>query len=349
MECFSILEKHFGAGTFVRKINRVLMATLNVSHPQRGMLDGLEKVFGKGNVRDFDFMAIRKCSDKDEIANEAFIEAVSSFRPDWVWMQVQDSGVLKDWAVHKAREKVPSAVFTHWTGDLRPSVSPYMASFCRATNITFASSVGQLPLFRIAGATRAEYCQIGLDFSEDVLGIPEWTPPFRVPPVVLCGNWYGDLFPGTKDRMEAILALKGAGIDVGVVGSGWPQGIPCVGSSHVKQQSAVWRRTKVALNSNHFNDVEGYYSDRQLIAMASGTPLVCRYIPGLEREFKNWKHCIWYRSQDELVTYVRKLLLDAPLRAKIGAAGREEVIKHHTWEARFSQILPIIEEVGMKR
>jgi len=99
------------------------------------------------------------------------------------------------------------------------------------------------------------------------------------------------------------------------------------------------------LNVNHFNDIQNYYSDRQLIAMASGKPLVCKYIPGLENEFENGKHCLWYYDEPELVKHVKSLLANPSLAARIGAAGKEEVLKNHTWEARVRDVLPDIERI----
>jgi glycosyltransferase involved in cell wall biosynthesis len=235
-------------------------------------------------------------------------------------------------------------VVTHWTGDARPSVSPYLASICKATHVTFASSFGGLEQFKAAGARRAEYLQIGLDWAEDVMGEPDWVPPFRVPDVVFVGGYYSH-FPGAAQRVEAVRALQEAGIDVGIVGGAWPAGFPVVGKCEVKQQHHVWKRAKVALNVNNFNNIVGYYSDRQLIAMASGTPVVCYAIPGLGLEFEHGKHMLSYRTNEELVSAVKMLLSDEATARRIGRAGRAEVIKNHTWFNRILQAIPIVEEI----
>jgi len=202
-------------------------------------------------------------------------------------------------------------------------------------------------MFRAAGAERAEYLQIGIDESED-LNAPPRAAPWPVPSVVFCGSHYGSAFPGTRARELAIKALMNAGIQVGVVGAGWPAWAPVLGACPVKQQVHVWRAALVCLNVNHYNDVERYYSDRQLIAMASGTATVCHYIPGLEEEFENRRHCIWYKQIDELVPIVTELLSDEGLRQAIGAAGKSEVAANHTWTARVRSILPLIEETRQR-
>lgn len=333
----------------MRKVEKVLLATINADHPQKGMIQAFKAVFGEANVFDFDYCDLSRKHIPNSVINDKFFTEAIRVKPDWIWLQVQDTGILDARAVLAIRESLPDCVVTHWTGDLRPEVSKYLGSFCKACNMTLASSVGQLPQFRAAGAPVARYLQIGLDWEEDVLGIPDWEPPFRVPEVVFCGNNYGRSFPGTKDRVLAIETLMRAGIDVGIVGGGWAKNFPSIGMCHVKQQHHVWKRAKVALNVNNFNDIEMYYSDRQIISMASGTPLVCRYIPSLEREFSQDIHCIWYKTPEELVQNVKRLLGNPELRKEIGEAGKAEVLKNHTWEARIRNLLPEIKRVTTSR
>lgn len=318
---------------------RALLATINYDHPQLGMLDAFQKIFGKENVADCDYW-----HPGGEHPDEMLVRMARDFQPDWVWLQVQTSKKITPQGISRLRQLLPNTIVTHWTGDLRPQVGEYLSSICCVTHATFCSSVGQIPMFQAAGAPHVRYVQIGLDWDEDVAA-PVQAPPCPVPEVVMCGGHYGNAFPGTKDRVGGIRALVAAGLPVGVVGNGWPGGCNVVGSCHVKQQIHVWRAAKVCLNINHFNDVELYYSDRQLIAMASGKPVVCHYVPGLEREFANWEDCVWYRGETELVDVVRKLLASPEDCARIGANGKKKVLEHHTWEARIRRLVPFIEEL----
>jgi hypothetical protein len=325
---------------------RVLVAPLNYDHPQVGQLEAFNAVFGPSSVGELDYMRIGndRRARRSGTADDVFYRRTMDFRPDWLWLQFQDSQKISGECLGMIRRDLPHCAITHWTGDLRPQVSNYLASICKETHITFCSSVGQIPMFEAAGAPKALYLQIGLDESED-LNAPQQDPPFTVPDVVFCGNHYGDTFPGTREREQAIKALMNAKIPVGVVGTGWPAWTPVLGSCHVKQQVHVWRAARVCLNVNHYNDVDGYYSDRQLIAMASGNPTVCAYIPGLEREFETGKHCVWYTDVGQLVPIVSDLLSNEELRCKIGAEGRREVAANHTWTARIRSIVPVIDEL----
>lgn len=322
---------------------KVLAATINYDHPQRGMLHALRGIFGETNVVDFDYLTLSK-QHGAESTNTQLVATARAFQPDWVWLQLQDTGVITPAALGQVRAACPQAVLTHWTGDARPHVSPYLGSICKAADLTLTSAAGLIPRFQAAGAKHAEYLQIGVDWEEDVQGLPAWEPPFRVPSVVFCGSYYGSTFAeGTRDREQAIRALQAAKIDVGIVGTGWPRNYPVVGRCDVKQQVHVYRRAQVALNVNHFNGLTSYYSDRQLIAMVSGTPLVCHYMPELEREFQNGLHCLWYRTEAELVEAVQKLLADPARGRDMGRAARAEIIRNHTWFTRVLSVLPRVE------
>lgn len=326
-------------------IRKVLVAAINYDHPQRGMIHAFQSLFGTGNVSDFDFYAMQRAGASNADISKAFVEACKDRKPDWVWMQVQDSAIISPESILEARRALPKTVFTHWTGDLRKQVSGYLSSICKATHMTLISSVGQIDMFKAAGANNVQYCQVALDWEEDVLGSHYYQPAFRIPDVIFCGNYYGDTYPGTIEREKAVMALMNAKIDIGIVGGGWRSGYPILGTCRLKEQIHVCRAAKICINVNHFNDVARYYSDRQLVSMASGNPLVCKYIPGLESEFSDGVHLRWYKTEDELVPIVRELLIDENKRKFIGFNGKVEVLKNHTWFTRFAGLLPDIERI----
>jgi hypothetical protein len=322
-------------------ITRVLVAPLNYSHRQRGQIEAFRDVFGRENVREFDFMAIHRQGDNP---NTRIIATALEFKPDWIWLQVQGSEVLHGTTIERLRRSLPRCLITHWMGDLRLEVNPGLADTCRTTHVTMLSNAdeSQHAMYRAAGARRVEYVQIGLD-PEDILTTPgnEWDPPFAVPDVVFCGGHYGHVqafAEGTQRRLHAIRALLMKSIDVGVVGSGWPSDIPVVGTCHVKQQVHVYKRAKVALSINHFNGLERYYSDRHLIALASGTPVVAHYVPGLDKEFVNGGDCHFWFEIPDLIQFVQKCLADRDGAIAMGRRGQQTVLAHHTWKQRIEDL-----------
>lgn len=326
----------------VPNIKRVLVVPLNYSHHQSGQIGAFETIFGRENVREYCFWSRHRDGLSPEaISHELYSEAVQ-FKPDWIWMQLQDSRVILPRVIENIRRALPDTLITHWMGDVREVVSDYLSELCKATHATLISSVGQIDLYRAAGAKQAAYVQIGLD-PEDVWPDHRWTVPeyMTVPDVVFCGGYYGQAFPaGSRQRLAAIRALQDAfGDQFGVFGSGWPDDVRVIGLSHVKQQAHIYRRARCVISINHFNEIERYYSDRFLIALASGRPVVARRVPGIELEFENNAECYFWLTNEELVEHVRFVLENPSHAEHVGRNGRRTAIANHTWEARLRWLL----------
>lgn len=324
-------------------VRKILLLPLNYDHPQRGMDHAFTSLFGASWVKTFDYLPMRCAGTSDEMVNKAFFDTALEWKPDWIWMHLQDTGVIAASAIDGVKKALPKSVITHWTGDLRPQVSDYLSSICKVTDLTLISSTGQIPMFEKAGAKQVRYCQIGLDWEEDVLGTTVWAESFKVPDVIFIGNNYR-AFPGSMERERAVGELMKAGIDVGVVGGGWAGGFPVIGTCTVKEQVHVWKKAKVGLSISNIFDVERYYSDRQLISMASGTPIITRTFPGIDEEFSE-EETLRYEAAHQLPPLVKHLLADDALRARIGARGRQKVISEHTWFHRILDLLPLIEKI----
>lgn len=324
-------------------IRRVMIVPLS---PQCGYPLAFRGIWGAENVSEFDYLGLDRQKVPHPEINRMFVAAARSFQPDWIFTQLQETNVIRPETIIEIRKALPKAVVTTWTGDIRAQVPPFLAPICPTVHVVFISSRGHIPIYKAAGAPVVEHLQIGLDWNEDVLFKPDWTPTFRVPDVVFIGNHYGASFPqGTAEREAAVWALRMAGIDVGIVGSGWPTRFSPVGSCHIKHSPQVYKRAKVALSVNHFHDVEGYWSDRHIMAMASGTPLVSKYTAGFEHEFVNGEDLFWFKDASEMVGQVKALLADEALRRKVGRAGRAKMVKGHTWHHRLLEALPVVERV----
>lgn len=96
-------------------------------------------------------------------------------------------------------------------------------------------------------------------------------------------------------------------------------------------------RTKIALGMYHW-DLERYYTKRTIYSLASGKLYVVHYIPGMEKDFENGKHLVWFNNVDEGLDSIEYYLEDAEKRSQIGRNGREIATRHHSWQARLMQI-----------
>lgn len=327
-------------------IRRIFMATINADHPQQGMIHAFESLFGRENVRHYDYMARQREGRSLEYINEEMLQDAKAIQPDWMWLQLQNSNVISAETVSNMEKALPSCVITHWCGDVREKVSDYFASICKATHLTLVANKGFIPAYLEAGARKVQYLAHGLDWREDVLGLPEWEPTFRVPPIVYCGNHYGKNMVGSDIREAAVRAVFDAGFDIGVVGCGWEEtGLPVVGECKVKQQVQVYREAMIVLSVNHFPDLQGYHGDRTITAMASGTPVIQRYFPEIELEFRDKEHLLVFKDEKELVEKVEWLLDNRAMARELGFRGRAEVIKSHTWFSRILESLPTVEDI----
>ncbi len=330
-------------------IRRVFMATINADHPQLGMIHAFDALFGRESVRNYDFLQRVRERCTPDFINGQFLDDVIRFKPDWLWLQLQNTGIISAEILTKLEKELPKCVITHWCGDVRSEVGDYFASICRASHLTLVANQGFIPKYTEAGARKIRYVAHGLDWNEDVLAIPDWTPSFKVPDVVYCGNHYGQSLVGSDIREASVRTLHEAGIAIGVVGSGWDgKGLPVLGQCKVKQQVHVYRRAKVVLSVNHFPDLKGYHGDRTITAMASGTPVVQRWFPDIDLEFDDERDLMVFMDEKELVEKTKLLLDNESMRTELGKRGRASAIKSHTWFSRILDVLPVVEEIQKK-
>lgn len=88
----------------------------------------------------------------------------------------------------------------------------------------------------------------------------------------------------------------------------------------------------VVLGANHWDYIR-YYTRRTVYALASGRPYVVRYIPGMEQDFENGRHLVWFEEMGEGLEAIRSLLADPDRACKIGEAGRALAVERFSWEA----------------
>lgn len=322
------------------------MATINSDHPQKGMIHAFESLFGRDSIRHYDYFQRQRDGLAVKDINAEFLKEAVSWNPDWMWLQLQNTEMISSETIDAVKKDLPRCLVSHWCGDVRPSVGPYFASICRSTHLTLVANVGYIPVYSQTGARDIVYMPHGLDWSEDVLGIPDWQPPFQVPEIVYCGNHYGENMVGSDVREHAVRVLHEAGLPVGVVGRGWDKtGLSVAGRCEVKQQVHVYRKAKVVLSVNHFPSLSGYHGDRTITAMASGRPVLQRWFPRIELEFEDGRDILVFRSDEELLERAKMLLDNEGYRLELGGRGRAAAIRKHSWITRILDILPLIEKM----
>ena len=112
------------------------------------------------------------------------------------------------------------------------------------------------------------------------------------------------------------------------------------GNMNFFKQNDIYNGAKIILSINHFNDVELYFSDRQLISMASGTLTLCHYIPGLEKYFKNKEELVWFKTEEEALELANYYLNSNHQEEVeyIGKNGSKKVLEEHSYFCRVQKL-----------
>lgn len=321
-------------------MTRILLSLINADEEPTGTIKAFKKSYGEENVYVFDYMQMERDGKTRTQINEDFKRVCAEWQPNICHAQYQESNVITPETLRAVREMAHKPFLTIWMGDWRSSVPSYTAAVSRECDLVLISSVGQIQMYKDAtGGADVRYWQIGVDWEQDMnydVEKPSLPHP-RLPKVVFSGRYYSGAFPGSEERLAVCQAFADSGLDFAVVGAGFPPSVPCVGSSPRRFQKWVYKAAKLSIGVNNANATHLYYSERQLQAMASGTCHLCWRIPGLEEEFTDGVDCVMFDSPADAVEKAKALMADDARRAEIGAAGRERILKEHTWDSRIRQ------------
>jgi len=106
----------------------------------------------------------------------------------------------------------------------------------------------------------------------------------------------------------------------------------------------VYFRSKVVVNVCR-DDHPFEANERMFETLASGALLVVRYRNELsDLGFEEGIHFVSYRDESQIVPLVQKYLADEPARRRIADAGREKVLREHTYDVRVAEIEQTLKE-----
>lgn len=273
--------------------------------------------------------------DGAEKMNQNLLDIVKTFQPDIIYMQLQETDVVRIDTLRYIKINYPKIKIINWCGDYRNYL---IKGFCEAgkvADISLLSNMGQIASYRNIGVKRLEYLQIGTD--------PTIYKPLNIPKknMIVFGGNRNDSFPASKERTDLVNALrKKYNNDFVVYGMGWGFSEKFLLHEHYNK---VLNEARITIGINFINDLELYFSERQLMMMGAGSLHICHYVPRLEHYFQNGIHCLWYRSIEQALDLIEiSLNQSADWRNNIGLEGSKEVHKNHSWEVRFRQVLEML-------
>lgn len=217
-----------------------------------------------------------------------------------------------------------------WCPDLRDSGAPTVGYFIDSHS-HLSQHIQNAPLFdRVFVAHRqyveripgAEWLPVACDpdvHTPTVTGEPEYD-------VAFVGNTYGGspMYAGRRRLLALLRERYKLRVESGL---------------YFTDMANVYASARVAFNVSTAGDL----NMRVFEAMCSGTPLVTDWAPGsgLLDLFGYLRHLlVYYDGNDEsLCTQIGLMLHGQDAPREIGAAGRAEVIAHHTYAHRAAQML----------
>jgi hypothetical protein len=209
-------------------------------------------------------------------AEEMIEQVLKDWRPDYVHAQFSDK-LHPEWVVEMKR-KYP-AIWTQWAGDARREPIPLVVAFGKVVDATLlASGEGQKELYEQATGKPVFWWQHA---------VADWqiVTPSEQSGLTMVANHY-DTREFDTERWDTAERFSREFPDFRAYGSGWDTRVNWQGAVSWAEQTNIYRSSLITLGPNVLNDIRWYFSDRPLIAMATGVPHLWRYIPGLEELFE---------------------------------------------------------------
>lgn len=112
------------------------------------------------------------------------------------------------------------------------------------------------------------------------------------------------------------------------------------GEGQTKDQAWIYNQTKYNLAVS-FPMIEGTSNRLYNILASQGLALV-RYFPGLEKQFENHKHLIWFNTVEEAIDLIKFYDNKPLIRDVIKKQGNQQYLLKHTAEQRINNIFDIM-------
>jgi spore maturation protein CgeB len=111
-----------------------------------------------------------------------------------------------------------------------------------------------------------------------------------------------------------------------------------------EEYAKVAKLSKVFLAFDARPHIRKSMSARMYTAVGCGAFYMCQHVEGIEEVLEPDKELVTFHSEDEMIDKIKYYLPEEEKRKKIAEAGRQRVLKEHTYEVRLKEMLAIIEK-----
>jgi hypothetical protein len=250
-----------------------------------------------------------------------------AFKPNVILFQssitVENLNLLK---------KQTNALVCMWTGD---------ASYLPSPSLLHYKNVVDCYLLPFSGKSLEPYTVLlGKPCHFLWEPIQKWRYKFNksmiVGQTIFVGRRYRHL-PGGDKRLE-LKEFLGKQLDVDDNWFGMP-GCAEVLNEHLP---IIYNDAYIVICENNYDDLEEYFTPRNIGAMAAGTCTVHRYFPGIEKHIQNYHHGMYYRNKYELLEILNYLVANPDMRNKLAENGfklASENFAPRNWVKAFENIM----------
>lgn len=216
------------------------------------------------------------------------------------------------------------AFFTVWVGDVR------YAPLSEAMN---KIDIADLYLFPFNGDHLKSFskilntpCEFAFEHFDDM--VVREVKELYSGKVVFVGNTY-DHFPGGDERISIAKFIGKYVPELEMYGSFPPIDNITRGQIDFSEVPDLYNNSYLTIAHNNRSDIDGYFTHRNLIALASGSCVLMKHFPGIEQFFTNWEHCVFYKTNYELLDIIEFLKREPSIRNKIAKNGNSYVRQHY--------------------
>lgn len=270
-------------------------------------------------------------------ALERILDTASAFAPDVIFWQHIGRFPITFRHLEHLRNLKSRPVIVYHEADVygwRKPATASMSALATVADVVFLVGLGPFArLFRKLGARRIEYAPHNYDVTRfGNAPVPPANEARRFDAVMI-GNRLTPIaafmapvrwlrMSGARSRELVARALgRVLGPRFGLFGSGWDGFIGNQGPSRYEDQERIQQQSWLSVGWDHFETVDGYFSDRLPIALASGVAHVTHYHPGYEQVLGDCRALRFARNPEGIVRAVESLLVQP--RSSLRAMGED--------------------------
>ena len=277
-----------------------------------------------------------------------FKEAVIRLRPRVVlfWMHASLPVDVLFWA----KEQVKGLKIIQWYSNHRFQMQKGVLRTKRAIDALLMNSAEpqQFNMYKLAKIKHVYTFYDGFEMDTPLLDVPQDHDCFF--------GGYSYVKKGVKDsafrfpygtlRHDFIYAVaKKFKLALYSGAKNWP-GLKVTPPVFHPEYTTAMRRSKVNLNINHFGFYKAY-TRRTIRSIFSGRAHVTFYIPGMEDDFVNGKHLMWFHKIEEGLEQIDWLLKHDKEREEMAKNCRNLALSKFTFKHRLLQFEDILEDLGV--